>query len=255
MNYYEAPKIADAYLGRIVDMMEGRRDMPRVSYPPLGKELHAHDLDGLCILQAIYKRTWINPPKPSPQSCILFMRGRVFERAMAEESAPMEVDGITMRLDDNDPPCGLVVSEIKTTEWGMHFFDPVKNCPWWINRAKVYCYGAKDSMAAITTVFLSGNKDDFKSWKKDERPPAGTERIKAGIRSWILEFEQEELDKHWEWVMGQKRLVEDAMNQGILPPIEMLKEPPKWLCRDCDFAKGCEYRGNFKAEKQLGATA
>src|SRR4030042_1532415 len=151
MKYYEAHKLAKAYSERAIDMMEGRRGMPPVHYYPLGKEFHAHEFD-LCIAQSIYRRIMTRRPM-TIEEAIAFLRGRVIERALAEEADPIEVDGITMRIEDKEPREGLVVSEIKSTLWGMHFFDPVKNCPWGIRRGKVYCYGANVLEMGITVVF------------------------------------------------------------------------------------------------------
>jgi len=170
---------------------------------------------------------------------LVFLRGRVVERAMATEAKPICLDDIWMTIEDGNPPFGLKVVEIKSTEWGMHNFEPL---PHWIDRGMSYCYGTKTTEMGLVVFFLSGNKPDFNEWRAEKRPPKDTPRIKAGIRAWRLQFEEGELEAHWEDVLKRKRWCEGILVGGEVDRAYIDLHRPPWQCGGCQWAELCEYK-------------
>jgi len=262
MNYYENPRLAKIYIERDRDMIEGRRSMPEITYEPRGDSLHLSDVGDLCLLQPFFRRTMSYVPPLDTESLVVFTRGRVFERAIAIEGKPICVDGIWMTIDDAEPPDPFKIVEIKSTEWGMHFFDPVEKTPQWIERGMGYCYGHGVTEMGLVVFFLSGNKPDFQPRRGESYPPKGTPIIKGGVRAWTLEFTQEELDANWLEMLRRKDLLISAIESGtpiddneILArlPVRVWKNGKKnyWLCNGCRFRGMC----HITAWKEFGVPA
>jgi len=239
MNYYENPKLASVYLERVRDMMEGRRSMPPVAYNERGSEFHLSDFD-LCPLPSFFKRAMTLQPKFEDESILVFLRGRIVERAMAKETDPICVDGIWMTVDDAEPPEPFKVVEIKSTEWGMHFFDPPKNSPQWMERGMGYCHGYGVTEMGLVVFFLSGNKSDFQSWQKDRRPPKGTPKIGAAITAWTFEFTPEEVAANWKEILRRRDVLQTALDSGEpMSDKEVLERRPEWQCKKCQYRGMC----------------
>jgi len=242
MKYYENPKVAQDYIDRIVDMMEGRREMPPVSYPPRGKEYHLSEFQG-CPLQPYFKRTVNYQPQKDRESYLYFVCGRIIERAIAKECPSGELDGIHFTIDDTAPDG--IPAEIKSTRWGSEFFDPPKHQPYWIERIKGYCKARGTTKYHVVVLFSHGNTGDFFPWaikKNGGKKPAAWKNVE--MRAWTFEFEQAEIDDFWSECLRRRDVLEAAVEKG--EPIEsgeVLSRRMDWECKHCDYRGMCHLSG------------
>ena len=113
MKLIRVPEIEAHYDGRIRDLITGKSEMRAVRYANKRTRTHLSDVTGLCLMQPYYHRVLDNPPPPSFRSCWSFLRGRVIERSIASELAPVVVDDVIGTVDDIID--GSIV-EIKSTQ-------------------------------------------------------------------------------------------------------------------------------------------
>ena len=242
MNYYENPRVAVAYLDRIAEMMEGRKEMPAVVYPPRGDEYHLSDFQG-CILKPYWKRTIPLSPEKDRESYLYFLCGRIIERAIATEHPSGELDGIHFTVDDTAPDG--IPAEIKSTRWGSEFFDPPTRQPHWIERIKGYCKGRNTLTYHLVVLFLHGNVGDFFPWaikKNGGRKP--TEWKNVDLRAWTFEFEQGEIDDFWQEILRRKDILAKAVESGTpIDDAEVLARREDWECKYCEYRGRCHLAG------------
>jgi len=242
MKYYHAPKVAEDYISRIADMMDGKREMPPVTYPPRGQEYHLSDLQG-CPLQPYWKRTINFQPPKDRNAYLYFVCGRIIERAIALECPSGELDGIHFTVDDTAPDG--IPSEIKSTRWGSEFFDPPKDQPHWIERINGYCKGRNVLKYHLVVLFLHGNVGDFFPWtikKNGGKKP--NEWRNVDLKAWTFEFEHEEIDEFWKEILRRRDVLDEAVKAG--EPIndeEVLSRRKDWECKYCDYRGLCHLSG------------
>ena len=166
----ESPRLAEIYTQRIIDLVEGRREMRAIQYDPEGRKehIHASDLDGLCPLPAYYSRVIENPPPLDPEAGMKFLRGRVIERAIAHECPTVELDGIYCTIDDIYPE-GIGLVEIKSTAQSSEGFDVVRDAPQWLTRMKTYCYVYGVNQIGLVVFFLIGNMPSYSLWNLKDK--------------------------------------------------------------------------------------
>ena len=240
MKAIERPDIAEFYLQRIRDLMLGNRIMSEVRYDYERKPdiIHASEIDdGTCPLQAYYHRVLpeSNVPPIADISVLLFLRGRVVERAIASECETIEVNGIGCRPDDHTEDFGY--SEIKSCWKDSTKFNPAdkeKGYPHWIQRIKTYCYVTEQLTYNLVVMFMIGN-----TWTTKWNSP---DRVPCALKAWRLEFDQDEVNKNWLTMLNRRDLLLKAIDSGIsilwggVP-----KRLPPWGCRSCQFTSVCEY--------------
>ena len=101
MKITRAPEIEVIYDQKIQDLMTGKTEMRSVRYTQKRTRTHLSDVTSLCILQPYYHRVISAFLPPSYKSCWSFLRGRVVERSIALELAPVTVDCIIGTVDDS----------------------------------------------------------------------------------------------------------------------------------------------------------
>lgn len=243
MKYYENTKVAQDYLARIEDMLEGRREMPPVYYPPRGDNYHLSDFQG-CPLPGFFRRAMNLKPPLSKKSLLYFLTGRIIERAIANEFPSGEVEGISFTVDDCAPDG--IPAELKSTRWGSGFFDPVKDQPAWIERIKGYCYCRKSLIYHLVVVFLHGNVGDFFPWtikKNGGRKPDSWENV--DLKAWTFEFEQKEIDDNWAEVLRRRDVLDESVKSGSpMSDDEVLSRRPVWECKECSYRGVCHVVAN-----------
>jgi len=257
----ESPKLAEIYTQRIIDLVEGRREMQAIQYDPEGrkKHIHASDLDGLCPLPSYYSRVIPNPPPLDPQAAMKFLRGRVIERAIAQECPPIERDGIWCTVDDIYPEwIGLV--EIKSTAQSCENFDFVRDCPQWVTRMKTYCYAYGEKKIGLVVFFLVGNMPSYSLWNLKDKSLRREKYTSVNLRAWEVRFKPHELKENWIEMLARKEKLEEAIKKGKPFPPEYVRrflpvnkeksgEKAYWQCRGCRFKEVCYFFQEYVKEK------
>jgi hypothetical protein len=225
----ERPDIAAAYVQRIKDLVQGKRTMPAVDYPERDNTgpLHLSDLD-LCLNQTYFRRTTPldQHPPMSDKSALFFLRGRVIERAIAQETKSALYDGILCTADDIHPEYGL--GEVKSTTKDSVRFDPLKsgfNVPHWITRSMGYCKALGYESINLVVLFLTGN------WCKRGSG------VPVDLKAWKIDFTTEELDANWAEIKRREALLMDHIETG--PMTNEQAGTPDWMCKSCDWAVRC----------------
>ena len=247
MEIVRSRAIEDIYDKKIQDMIVGKREMRAVKYTNKRVKIHLSDVTSLCMLQPYYHRVLDNPPLPSFNSSWSFLRGRVVERSIALELAPVTVDGIIGTVDDILD--GEIV-EIKSTAQGSEFFNPGKEQPEWISRMKGYCYMYGKTQMYLFVVFIVGNLPNYMWWsvKKYGKRPKKYQGF--ATRAWKVSFDSKELEGFWAETIETKHLLEKAVSDKT-PEIlfDIVKaNKPEWICKPelCQYYDKCEYRNQGK---------
>lgn len=227
----EKPERAAEMLDHVRQLMTGGRTLPPVTYAVRGNEIHLSTLD-LCLQQSLLKMTLPDPPQPSDQSILMFIRGRVVERSMAEEAKPVEKDGILCSVDYISPDWGL--AEIKSVASDSSKFVPTSPkggvYPHWKQRMMGYCHAYDTDRITLFVYFLVGNTTSHK-WGNPERK-------KVDFRAWELTFTPEEMADNWGTILRRKDALLAARNDGGVLPGEFVA-PEAWLCEGCEFSEVC----------------
>lgn len=231
MNAVEKPERAAELLNHVRQLMTGGRTLPAISYPVRGNEIHLSTLD-LCLQQSLFRLTLPDPPPPSDDSILLFMRGRVVERSMAQEAPPVEKDGILCSVDYISPEWGL--AEIKSVATDSSKFSPLskKNgiYPHWKQRMMGYCHAYDTDRITLVVYFLVGNTASHK-WSNPGRK-------KVDLKAWEITFTPEEMAENWGLILRRKAALIAALNDGGELPDEFVA-PETWLCENCEMSEIC----------------
>lgn len=236
--------IAEVYINRVRDLMQGKRIMSEVRYeyhrPP--DQVHASEIDdGTCPLQPYYHRTLPESeiPKQDDTSILFFLRGRVVERAIASECDVIEKDGILCRPDDFEATLGY--AEVKSCWKDCGKFHPLNKdkgrylgYPHWIQRIKTYMYAVDDLFYNLVVMFMLGNTWTTK-WDSPKRVP-------CKLKAWQLEGERKEVDANWLTMLHRRDMLFKAVDNGISHLWESVERRlPPWGCGYCQFTQLCEY--------------
>ena len=261
MKVIKNPKVLAFYSRRIIDMMTGKREMPpvKLSTPGQRKEsIHASDLDdNLCPLPAYYNH--VIPPEQYPplaiDSALKFFRGRVMERAVAEEEKPVFKDDIACTVDDWPEELKYPV-EIKSTASTSTNFSPGKDFPFWISRLKTYCYAHDVDTMHLVVLFLVGNLPSFAFWTpKAERKLTGKYQG-VDLDAWTISFTTEEIEEHWDKILTRKATLENCIAKETPPvpefveanlPVRKRKNGKHnyWQCKGCRWIDICYYYEDY----------
>ena len=225
---YEREDIANAYIERIKDLVSGKRTMPEVKYQfsRAIDEIHASDLDGLCMWKVYFRRTVCDAPEISNDAALKFLRGRVIERAIGTEQEPIERDGIILTIDDIHPLYGM--TEIKSVMKDSSKFDPLDakaGYPHWITRIKAYCYANDVDRMNLVVYFLVGNM-----WIKKTKS--------VDLKAWELRFAKDELAENWAKLLDRRDALVAAFKAGEPPPATYAAKE-SWECKGCEMSVGC----------------
>lgn len=203
-----------------------------------GDEIHASDVDGLCLLKSYYRRA-IQPPLPlSDLATLYFMRGLAVESWLVGGSTHhVEKDGIHCNIDDLMDLYGII--EIKSTVKSVRNFKPLETYPWWVTRAKTYCYACERNSINLEVFFLLG---DYRECRTD-------------LQVWTLEFTKDELAANWEVIQMRKEMLYDMIKTDKLIPMDIVDQMHKafmgkrkdayWQCDNCEAEGVCEFKNGF----------
>lgn len=215
------------YLARLRGILEGSITIPSLTldynYDP--ETMHAHEAE-LCPARAYYRRTITPTPPMSDRSILTFMRGRLFERILADELPAAERDHISGRVD------GLLNGELietKSTTMDMDKFNPIVSQPHWLQRSKAYCTLHQKSKIILVVWFLIGNM-----WTR--------KTMNAGLKCWDLEFSEKELEANWLHMVLQRDQLMAHVQSLTFPDSAWIHSRLKsFECSDCVYNDICEY--------------
>jgi hypothetical protein len=234
VNATERKDIADFYGQRVIDLMEGKRAVPAVSYPARKPgEWHLSDIDGaVCLGVPLCRARYADIPKIGVKSALHFLKGRVVERAIADghEIEPKFVDGLWASGDDLSH---FGYAEIKATTADMDKFNPLTKYPWWLNRIMGYCRAYDVESWNLVVVFIVGNL-----WTNKKNPTT------IGIRAWELTFDRDEIMLNWGRMLGRKEMLEKWISEGTWPGAKEAGafwngSSGKLRCTDCQMTPLC----------------
>jgi len=240
----ESKELAETYKQRIIDLVEGHREMRAIQYDPEGRKehIHASDLDGLCPLPAYYSRVIPDLPSLDAESAMKFLRGRVIERAIAQECPTIQKDGICCTVDDIHPEFGLI--EIKSIAQSSENFDVVRDAPQWVTRMKTYCYAYGVTQIGLVVFFLVGNMPSYTVWNLKDKSLRQQEYKSVDLRAWTLRFKPVELKENWIEILARADRLRKAIEEQKPFPPEYVRrflpynkdksgEKAYWQCRGC----------------------
>ncbi|CAK0779111.1 hypothetical protein CCP2SC5_880012 [Azospirillaceae bacterium] len=234
MNAVERTDISEFYGNRVIDLMEGRRNMPEVSYPARkAGEWHLSDIDGsVCLGVPLCRARFPQIPPIRIKSALHFLKGRVVERAITDGKSiePKFMDGLWSSGDDLSP---FGYAEIKATTADMDKFRPLAKYPWWINRIMGYCRAYDVESWNLVVVFIVGNL-----WTNKKNPTT------IGIRAWELAFDHDEIMLNWGRMLGRKEMLESWIADGTWPRAKEAGaywsgSTGKVRCDDCQMKPLC----------------
>ncbi|MFH1742827.1 MAG: hypothetical protein ABIH23_27810, partial [bacterium] len=214
-------------LNKLRAILEGSVTIPALtleySYDP--QVMHCHEAE-LCPARAYYRRTIVPPPPMSDRAVLTFMRGRLFERILADELPSVTKDGISGRVD------GLWNEELietKSTMMDMAKFNPITSQPHWLQRSKAYCTLHDKKKIMLVIWFLVGDM-----WTK--------KTINVGLKCWDLNFTEQELEHNWVVMKTQKMMLMNYVRLRVFPDSAWIRSRLRsFECSDCLFNDLCAY--------------
>lgn len=222
-------------LDQLYELISGKRTMRAVTYPPREfDDIHLSDLDwtGSCPMTSYFSRTVDEEVQYADLSILRFLRGRIVERAIADELEPIIKDNIICTLDDYDE---FGYSEIKSTIRDCDSFRPITTYPHWINRCKGYIKATEEPHINLIVLFWIGN-----TWTTKWGSP---ERIPVELKAWtLLPDTEKEINDNWKECIRRRDILRIALDSG--DPTELieatLKYKPKWFgCENCEYNNIC----------------
>lgn len=173
--------------------------------------IHATDCI-YCLRKPFWNRT--NPLPPTPTEILYFIRGLGMQDAMLGKGSPSEIthEGITLSPDYYKD--GVLV-ELKTTTIGVKRLDAYDFPEGWVKQLMAYCYVLKLKSAILIVLTL----------------------IRSELLSYVLTFEEEELEANWKWVVERAKQLMEAYTINV-EPAEATEEE-NWQCSNCRYALRC----------------
>lgn len=225
-------------LDQLYELISGKKTMREVKYSPRNfDDIHLSDLDwdGGCAIIPYFSRTEDGEFPFSDITVLRFLRGRIVERAIADELEPIMKDDIICTIDDYIE--GIGYNEIKSTVKDCDSFDPITSYPHWLTRCKGYMKATEVERFNLTVLFWVGNV-----WTARK---TGNPRIPVELKSWMLLPEEGEVDKNWEECLRRRDVLRKALDSG--DPTELMeatrKLKPKWFgCDGCQYYEICPIR-------------
>lgn len=202
MNFTKArPKEVDTIVEQICD---------RYHILQTREGIHATDCI-YCLRKPFWNRT--NPLPPTPTEILYFIRGLGMQDAMLGKDSPTEIihQGIILSPDYYKDG---VLAELKTTMIGVKRLDAYDFPEGWVKQLMAYCYVLKRHSGLLIAYPL----------------------FQTQLLSYIGEFEDEELEVNWKWVMERAKQLMEAYTTDVTPTVE---EEEKWQCSNCRYALRC----------------
>jgi len=220
-------------LDDLYELISGKQVMKSVTYPPRDfDDIHLSDLEweGSCPMISYLSRTE-ESKKYNDLTILRFLRGRIVERAIADELEPLVKDDIICTLDDYDE---FGYSEIKSTIKDCDSFDPITSYPHWVNRCKGYIKAIEEDHINLIVLFWVGN-----IWTSRRR---GVETVPVELKAWTLFPENDEVDEHWNECIRRRDILRNALDSD--DPAELIKATekykPSWFsCDGCEHNETC----------------
>lgn len=228
MNAILNEKARIFYLDKLRAILEGE-----VSIPELWLERYATDPEvmhcsegELCPARAYYRRTVTPAPPLSDRAILTFMRGRLFERILADEQPSVTLDGISGRVD------GLYegqLIETKATTQDAQKFNPHISQPHWIQRSMAYCKLHGKTEIILVVWFLLGA-----FWSTHKPNPE--------LKCWTLTFTPHEIDETWKKMLIERERLMACLRTGGPVDWNWIRMRVKpYECPDCSFREMCDY--------------
>lgn len=203
----------DALANELLDeMMEDDREDRTRMHPSVT------DLIG-CLTKSYYDMS-ADRPTYTDQTKVFFLIGLGLERALLvkRKGKPTygETDGIHWHVDSLDN--GLL--ELKSTR-----ANPAKGeegfSERWLKQIKSYLNGIGETVTDLAVVYL----------------------IQAQFKVYRLTFETHELKLHHMWMMGRKKIWDEAVKEGVSPKAFSTNED--WECKNCAYKLICETKSRM----------
>jgi hypothetical protein len=164
-----------------------------------------------------------SPIEPTDAELLLFATGYGLQEVMfPSDERVFERDGIVYRPDGTLP---ILVNgttkliEIKSTRSGTKRYQEGDLPETWITYMMGGCYMMGTNTYDLGVIYLS-------------------ERPHAKIISETVEFEQDELETNWSWLLARKEMYQESLdNDAPVPPFTTAKE---WMCKNCRYINVCE---------------
>jgi CRISPR/Cas system-associated exonuclease Cas4 (RecB family) len=228
LNAVENEKARIFYLDKLRGILDGTTGIPALMLEPYATDpgvIHASECE-LCPARAYYRRTIVPAPPLSDRAILTFMRGRLFERILADELPSVTKDGISGRVD------GLWegnLIETKSTAMDMDKFNPATSQPHWLQRSKAYCYLHDQEKLTLVVWFIVGNMWTHRT-------------LNTGLKCWDLEFTQGEILQNWEKMKSERAMLMACLEDAFVPPHGWIAARlQKYECGDCSFREVCTY--------------
>lgn len=160
---------------------------------------------------------------PTDEELLLFAVGFGLERVILsghERPESAFCEGIGYSVDFNT--FAGTPAELKTTRMSTNTVDGKGLPDGWIKQTAGYCYCRGVNSYHLTVLFLMGNY----------KPPMPL------IRSYRLDFTDDEIQNNWNWLQGRKAVIESFMADGIRPEPDTWNE--SWECNYCRYKLRCD---------------
>jgi len=197
----------------------------------------------ICLNESALRR--LKPIEPTRAELLRWGRGYATQRWLTgslEDEPTVAVNGIQVTPDAlwQDAPWELKDTDQSSTK-------TIEENPYWVHQCMNQCYVLGTTTARLSRLENMGN------WKWVYRPkdPVKIAALVAQfgedwaehptISAWKLEFTQEELDRHWQWMLGRKQQFEEILRTSILlPKAKSLASGVEWKCGYCKYTSECE---------------
>lgn len=164
----------------------------------------------------------VDPIAPTEEELMLFAIGYGLQDVMTPENTEtptFEQDGVTFRPDFMLKLNGDAYAEIKTTRMSTARPELPET---WYEYIKGGCYMRGVEKYYLSILHLMGNY----------KPPF------PQIRSFTLEFTEDELQFNWDYLMARKRVFDEAI-QTNTPPTQFMY-CKDWECKNCRYKLQCD---------------
>jgi hypothetical protein len=163
-----------------------------------------------------------SPIEPTDTELLNFATGYGLQELLfpADETV-YEKDGITYRPDGTlQVRAGDVqkLIEIKSTRSGVKRYQEGNLPETWMTYMKGGCYIRGTTTYDLGVIYLA-------------------ERPSAKILSETIEFEPEEIEENWMWLIGRRDAYKKSLDEEI--PITPFTTAPEWLCNGCRYINVC----------------
>ena len=174
-----------------------------------------HCTDGIyCLRKTFWNK--LDPLPPSPDELLYFLLGLGLQEALlgGDNQSAAECDGI---LVSPDYWKNGVLGELKTTRMGEKSINEKGLPDGWVKQMMAYAYvlGVKQAFLIVLPL------------------------IKVDILSYVLTFEQGELEENWDRIVKRIRELEYSLATKTVPSGEW----GGWQCKSCRFNYRCQVGG------------